>query len=57
MLPSLPDETPDPRRFIVMPDGAPPRVGIQIANRRGARRIVRVDPMTGVPRIEVPEPK
>ncbi len=43
------------RRFVVMPGGTPPRVGIQIANARGARRIVRVDPITGVPRIELPE--
>jgi hypothetical protein len=54
VLPPL-DENEDPRRFILQPGGTPPRVGVQIANARGARRIVRVDPMTGVPRIEVPE--
>lgn len=44
-----------PRRFMVMPGGTPPRIGIEVSNRRGARRTVRVDPVTGVPRIEIPE--
>lgn len=48
-------ESEGPRRFLVMPGGTPPRIGIQVSNRRGTRRIVRVDPITGVPRIEVPE--
>ena len=56
VLPAL-DESVDPRTFIIQPGGTPPRVGVEIANERGARRIVRVDPMTGVPRIEVPESK
>ena len=46
-----------PRRLILMPGNTPPRIGIQIANQRGARRIVRVDPITGVPQIEVVETK
>ena len=29
-----------------------PGMGVQIANRRGLRRIVRIDPMTGFPRVE-----
>lgn len=55
--PKLEEAAEGPRRFILLPGGTPPRVGIQIVNRRGARRIVRVNPMTGVPAIEVPEPK
>jgi prepilin-type N-terminal cleavage/methylation domain-containing protein len=51
VLPAF-DEDQDPRRVLLLPGGTVPRVGIQIANRRGARRIVRVDPMTGVPQIE-----
>jgi hypothetical protein len=35
-----------------MPGGAIPGIGVQIANRRGGRRIVRLDPMTGFPRVE-----
>jgi prepilin-type N-terminal cleavage/methylation domain-containing protein len=43
----------DPRRFILMPGGTVPRLGVQLANRRDQRRMVRVDPMTGVPQIEI----
>jgi hypothetical protein len=49
------DEAQDPRTFLVQPGGVAPRVGVGLVNRRGTRRIVRVDPMTGVPRIEMPE--
>jgi type II secretory pathway pseudopilin PulG len=55
VLPQLPELEPNaPRQFILMPGGTAPRVGIEIRNRRGTRRIVRVDPMTGVPRVEIP---
>ena len=47
----MPDEN-APRRFLIYPGGVIPRFGVQIVNRRGVRRIVRVDPITGVPRIE-----
>jgi prepilin-type N-terminal cleavage/methylation domain-containing protein len=50
--PKLAEETDAPRVFLLMPGGTIPRIGIEIANRRGARRIVRVNPMTGVPEIE-----
>jgi prepilin-type N-terminal cleavage/methylation domain-containing protein len=43
-----------PRQIMLLPGGTAPRIGIQLRNRRGTRKIVRVDPMTGVPRIEVP---
>jgi prepilin-type N-terminal cleavage/methylation domain-containing protein len=50
--PKLPDEdTNEPRRFLLLPGGTVPRIGIEIANRKGARRLVRVNPMTGVPEI------
>lgn len=41
-----------PRRLIVLPGSTPPAIGIQIASRRKVRRIVRLDPMTGFPRVE-----
>src|SRR5689334_5510734 len=47
---------PDPtatHQFILMPGGTAPRMGIELKNRKGARRLVRVDPMTGIPRIEI----
>jgi type II secretory pathway pseudopilin PulG len=50
--PALPAETGEPRRFVVYPGGTAPRVAIEIANPRGARRTVRVDPITGVPQVE-----
>ncbi len=40
------------RRIILMPGATVPGIGVQLANRRGARRIVRLDPMTGFPRVE-----
>jgi len=40
------------RRLILMPGGAVPGIGIQLVNRHNNRRIVRLDPMTGFPRIE-----
>jgi type II secretory pathway pseudopilin PulG len=51
----LPEEPANPnafRRFLLYPGGSPPRFGVMIENRRGARRIVRVDPITGVPQVE-----
>jgi hypothetical protein len=55
VLPAIPEEPEGPRRFILLPAATIPRFGLQIVNRKGARRIVRLDPLTGVPRIETPE--
>jgi prepilin-type N-terminal cleavage/methylation domain-containing protein len=51
----LPRESDDegPRRLILLPGGAIPSIGVQVANRHGSRRIVHLDPMTGYPRVEV----
>jgi len=40
------------RHFLLFPGGGVPQAGIEIANQRNLRRIVRVDPITGVPQIE-----
>ena len=40
------------RIFYLFPAGSVPRIGVEIANRRGTRRIVRVDATTGVAQIE-----
>jgi prepilin-type N-terminal cleavage/methylation domain-containing protein len=51
----LPQQEPPeegPRRLILMPGGAVPGIGVQVINRHGSRRIVRLDPMTGFPRVE-----
>jgi prepilin-type N-terminal cleavage/methylation domain-containing protein len=42
----------EPRRFFVYPGGTAPRIGVELANGKGARRLVRVNPITGVPEIE-----
>jgi len=52
--PALPDPSDEPRRFLLQPGGVPPRIGIEIGNRRGMRRIVRLNPITGVTEIEQP---
>jgi prepilin-type N-terminal cleavage/methylation domain-containing protein len=52
VLPELPDNPEVPRVFMLYPGGAPPRFGVQLMNRRNVERIVRVDPITGVPRVE-----
>jgi prepilin-type N-terminal cleavage/methylation domain-containing protein len=56
VLPELEDEDPTtPRTFVLYPGGTVPGFGIELINRRKAERIVRVDPITGVPRVERPE--
>lgn len=51
VLPAEPEEE-GPRRLVLMPGGTVPAIGVQIANHHGSRRIVRLDPMTGFPRVE-----
>jgi type II secretory pathway pseudopilin PulG len=57
VLPPLPVDASAPRRFLLYPGGAPPRIGIRLANQRGAQRIVSLDPITGVSQIERITPK
>lgn len=52
ILPEPPRPEDGPRQFLLYPGGAVPRLGIEIVNERNVRRIVRLDPITGVPRIE-----
>lgn len=56
IYPQIPEED-GPRRMVVMPGSAVPAVGVQLVNAHGARRRVRLDPMTGFPRVEnvIPE--
>lgn len=46
--PALNADPSQPRRFIVYPGGAIPRLGILLSNPHGTRRLVRIDPITGV---------
>ena len=52
VLPQTPDQLDAPRTFLLYPGGAVPPFGVQILNRRSVQRIVRIDPITGVPRTE-----
>ena len=47
-------ESDEPRRFVVYPGGAPPRLAVELVNVKGARRVIALDPVTGVPRVERP---
>ncbi len=57
VLPELETAGDGSRQFLLLPGGAVPRAGIELANARKVRRIVRVDPITGVPQIERVESK
>ncbi len=46
------DERDQTSRILLLPGGGIPGIGVQLANQHGSRRIVRLDPMTGFPRIE-----
>ncbi|MDR3699472.1 MAG: prepilin-type N-terminal cleavage/methylation domain-containing protein [Candidatus Sulfopaludibacter sp.] len=41
-----------PFRLLLVPGASTPGIGVQLANQHGSRRIVRLDPMTGFPRVE-----
>ncbi|MGH9721528.1 MAG: pilus assembly FimT family protein [Bryobacteraceae bacterium] len=45
------------RRFLLLPGTPPPRLGLELANARGVRRVVSIDPLTGTPQITEPEVK
>jgi len=47
----------EPRRIIFMPGATVPGIAIQLTNRRNAHRRIRLDPMTGFPRVESIEAK
>jgi prepilin-type N-terminal cleavage/methylation domain-containing protein len=57
VLPLLPEnfDTDTPRVFFLYPGGTVPPFGVQLINRRNVQRVVRVDPITGVPHVEAPE--
>ena len=56
VFPDLPQNPDAPRTFMLYPGGTAPSVGVALINRRSVERIVRVDPITGVPRLEQPQP-
>jgi len=52
VLPKTPGDLGELRRILLFPGAAAPRIGVQLVNRRGGRRTISVDPITGVPKIE-----
>ena len=58
ILPQLPEQAAGDanlnRDFLLYPGGTVPPLGVQLINRRNVQRVVRVDPITGVPHIEAP---
>jgi Tfp pilus assembly protein FimT len=38
------------RRFLVYPGGSVPKISIEIGNGKGRKRVIGIDPITGVPR-------
>jgi prepilin-type N-terminal cleavage/methylation domain-containing protein len=55
--PQTPEDPDAGRSLLIMPGGAVPGIGIQLANHHGGRRLVHLDPMTGFPRVENVENK
>lgn len=51
ILPPAPFGDERARQFLLVPGGAAPRMGVVLENRRGTKRMVSVDPITGVPRV------
>ena len=45
------------RRLILMPGASVPGIAVQLVNRRGGKRRVKLDPMTGFPRTEIVTPE
>jgi prepilin-type N-terminal cleavage/methylation domain-containing protein len=52
VFPEIPVEPEVSRHFLLYPGGTVPRFGVELVNRRGARRIVRIDPIIGAPKVE-----
>lgn len=52
IFPDLPEAAEGPRNFLLYPGGTVPRFGVQLINRKNVEKVVRVDPITGVPQVE-----
>lgn len=44
-----------PRQFLIHPGGTVPRIALELVNRKGARRLVSVDPISGAPQVTDPK--
>ena len=41
------------RRFLMYPGGALPRIGVELSNAAGRKRLITLDPLSGMPRSEM----
>lgn len=41
-----------PRRFLMYPGGTIPKIGIELSSQSGRKRLITVDPLSGLPRAE-----
>ena len=55
VIPELQVDENLPRTFMLYPGGTVPHIGVVLINRRHSERMVQVDPMTGVPRVSIPQ--
>ena len=51
------EEQGGPRRFLLYPGGAIPKITVEIANEKGRKRLISIDPITGVPQSNTPNAK
>ena len=52
MPPGIAIEGEEPRRFVLFPGAAFPRITVILRSEKGGRRSIRIDPVTAVPKIE-----
>jgi prepilin-type N-terminal cleavage/methylation domain-containing protein len=52
ILPAAEVSPEEPRRFLLYPGGGVPRIGVEIADRSGSKRMISVDPFTELTRAE-----
>ena len=52
--PEIPGDAEAARSILLVPGSPFPRLGVELLNRRGSRRLVRVDPLSGTPVVEIP---
>lgn len=56
ILPPSPFADEPYRQILLVPGASVPRIGVLLINRKGLRRIVSVNPITGIPVVETPAP-
>lgn len=54
IFPELPMDPAVARSIVLTPGATFPALGIELGNKRGQRRLIRIDPLAAVPIIEIP---